>query len=234
MLLLRCSLCWMILLLKVDVLMLQSNALPTDLLNKLLEVKSSLAHCGTLSPRFEKGRSITWRIRVRHFIEDLGYRKMLGITVPEHLVPAVTDLLGTWKAEYNAQLKARAEQVENARRALRVERLEHRWEREVLRLLVPKAQRRRVLREFEALKKMSEIAATLYILGKEYLKVPERKNKVKGEGKRVEGCQLEGTAAPAGYSWSPVPVQELVRRKMRERRVRVGLEVRKPSSSFNC
>ena len=85
--------------------------------------------------RKERKRRPSYRLRVRAYVEELGYRKMLSIKLKDRKeARAVAKLITRWKAEHLERKMIQRQAAEAQKRARRLVRLEHREERLARRL----------------------------------------------------------------------------------------------------
>jgi hypothetical protein len=188
-----------------------------QLFTRLIELKDTLSHAGTVYLRKDKGRQPCWRLRVRVFIPSLGYRKMLAIKMPdEQTARAVQQLLNHWRAEHQAKTMALKRSAKDHTAAKRHERAE---EREMLRLVAAMAggsswTRRNVRREFKQALDQGPVTSALYVLGKEYKRAVVRSRGVRQKSK-TKTAQPKGI--PKGL-WQPLDVRALVRERFKQRR----------------
>jgi hypothetical protein len=188
--------------------------LPTPLLCQLTDLKDLLATNGAVVLRTEENRHPCYRLRVRLARDAKGHRKMLSITLAsQEEALAVANLIATWRAERLAGKVAQRVARQEKLRKKRLEQLERREELLALRLLTPKGNQRRVQKEYAQLLRTDPLAASLYVLGREYAKErPERS---------VRGESAPGKQNPVSFELQPV--QAKVRGMMAERRQRLGL-----------
>jgi hypothetical protein len=192
---------------------MNDTTIATELLSRLTQLKDVLSHSGSVLLRCERGRKLAYRLRVRAFIPELGFRRMLAIGIPDDGVADVRELLGSWRAEYHRTAKAQSQRVTADRQA----RISDDRERRAMKKLVQeiaggtKYNRKKVGKAWDNIYREGVIASTLWLLSRQYLR-PHELSPPYGTGRQKQQGRREWDMGIG------VDVGSVVRQRASERR----------------